>query len=558
MVGSRQAVRRPSPPAGARRPGLGGPLTAAFRFVIGAGIAAAVLVSAGREAFGQVPGVGHDVCDRTYQVSDAIVTASGAATCAHITLRHVREITSLNLRGQGIASLSAGDFDGLVRLHTLDLSDNVLTALPQGVFDELLLLRTLHLDGNLLRTLPARLFDRLFMLEKLTLDSNPSLALQAGMFAGSSRFAALEQSVDLPPWAVDAGQLESLLNGAQTVEQFVAGLPALYKERFAMVFASESQAREHVSGYFPRIVSWGGDGRFTFAWNTDPGAPTEFRDVVEFLRRGDFQWSAGVIDFSGATPRVTEPESCQTCHGPLNKPLWGAYLRWRGTEHAYGDGHEDTRRAVESTDPRIEPLDFSRSLFFHNYQLRYLTTPGYDPYVAASEEAGNVMAWRHAEVLFRRLKSREDFRPFAERLVCTPAGENRTSQRTRRAALRPFTPGDHNPAVLSNTNEVIQGGSMRDIFVAPDYYYHAGGHYGGGGQLGGALVFLVVADLWDQEPIVRGLYRGISNADIVQGQEDWRTGVLLYYDSGSATAEDELIMKAAAALRIRKSRGTGG
>ena len=180
-------------------------LRTAFRLVIGAGIAVALVVSAGREVFGQVPGVGRDVCDRTYQVSDAIVTASGAATCAHVTLRHVREITSLNLRGQGIARLSAGDFDGLVRLHTLDLSDNVLTALPQGVFDEMLLLRTLHLNGNVLRTLPARLFDRLFMLEELTLHSNPLLVLQVGMFAGSPRFAALEESVDLPPWAVDAG-----------------------------------------------------------------------------------------------------------------------------------------------------------------------------------------------------------------------------------------------------------------------------------------------------------------------------------------------------------------
>ena len=305
-----------------------------------------------------------------------------------------------------------------------------------------------------------------------------------------------------------------------------------------MVYASESPARDHVSGDYPRIVSWGGDGRFTFAWNTDPTAPTEFRDVVEFLRRGDSQWSAGLIDFSGATPTVTEPESCQTCHGPLNKPLWGAYLLWRGTEYVDNKGYDYgkyTQRAVESTDPRIEPLDFSASYFIRNYHARFLRTPGYDPYVAAAEEAGNVMAWRHAEVLFRRLKSRENFRQFAERIVCTSEKYN-GMYNTRMAALGPFTLGDHNLAVLSNTNEVIQGGSMAEAVVAPDYHYHSGG------EVGGALVFLVVVDLWEQEPIVRGLYRGVSSSDTVRGQEGWRAG-LLYYDSGSATAEDELIMK---------------
>ena len=92
------------------------------RWLVVVCIGLAWVTGAGREVFAQTPpGVGRDVCDRTYQVRAAIVTASGAVTCAHITLRHMREITSLDLSYQGISSLSVGDLDGLVRLDTLDL-----------------------------------------------------------------------------------------------------------------------------------------------------------------------------------------------------------------------------------------------------------------------------------------------------------------------------------------------------------------------------------------------------------------------------------------------------
>ena len=49
----------------------------AARWLIGLGIAA-TLVMSGRQGSAQPPGVGQDVCQRTYQVSDVIVTASGA------------------------------------------------------------------------------------------------------------------------------------------------------------------------------------------------------------------------------------------------------------------------------------------------------------------------------------------------------------------------------------------------------------------------------------------------------------------------------------------------
>ena len=82
----------------------------------------------------EVSAQNENVCTRTIQVWRAIEAVSGEG-CARLTLHHLREITTLDLRNQSISSLSASDFDGLVRLETLDLSGNVLTSLPSGVFE---------------------------------------------------------------------------------------------------------------------------------------------------------------------------------------------------------------------------------------------------------------------------------------------------------------------------------------------------------------------------------------------------------------------------------------
>ena len=171
-------------------------------------------------------------------------------------------------------------------------------------------------------------------------------------------------------------------------------------------------------------------------------------------------------------------------------------------------------------------------------EQRFLSTPGYRPYVAAAAEAGNVMAWRHVEVLHHRLTGRGDYRQFAQAAVCAP-----TSREARVAVLAPFALGDHNPAVMADTGEMFQGGSAADAILVPDY------HYRYDGELRSALLFLVVVDLWEQDPVVRRMYRGVSNSDTTA--ENWQKPSRLYYDEGAATAENELIMK----LRLHFSNG---
>ena len=249
------------------------------------------------------------------------------------------------------------------------------------------------------------------------------------------------------------------------------------------------------------------------------------RTPVEFLRQEDDRWSAGVIDFSGATPEITEPASCQTCHGPLNKPLWGAWSQWDGTELVDPSdtlGIAATVSAMESTDPRIEPLDFSASYFRsrRDRHARFLEMGGHRNYTTPIQEAGSVWSWCHVEVLFRRLKALEDFRQFAEETVCraTMRHSSDFGYDARLHALEQFTLGEHNLAVLSDTGEAIQGGSIGHLFVAPDYFYT---DYG---PLGGALVFLMVADLWEREPIVRKVYRDVSNTDTMLSSAPPRGG----------------------------------
>ena len=346
-----------------------------------AAIIALSLMTMAKQAIGQTGGV----CGRTSQVSAAIVAATGAGSCAQVETRHLWDITSLYLSDQGMSSLSAGDFEDLVRLRILDLSNNSLTSLPDGVFDELLLLEVLHLGGNRLTTVPQDIFDQLFLLKDLMLSGNPALSLPDGMFDDFSRFDGMQLDGELAADTGDYPRIHRFLtkHSVTSPEEFIAALPPLYKERFTVVYRSKAAAQDHVSGDYPRIISFGGDGRFTFAWNTDPNAPSEFLDAVEFLRQNDDDWSAGVIDFSGAAPSITEPASCQVCHGSLNKPLWGKWNRWPGTEFAYSDDKKhdaavaSMERLLESTDKRVEPLDFSASAFAGgNKAQRFLKLPG--------------------------------------------------------------------------------------------------------------------------------------------------------------------------------------
>ena len=143
----------------------------------------------------EVSAQNENVCTRTIQVWRAIEAVSGEG-CARLTLHHLREITTLDLRNQSISSLSASDFDGLVRLETLDLSGNVLTSLPDGLFEELSLFDGMQADG-----------------------SQPD---------NSGPYPRIQRFLDR--------------HAVSSPEEFIAALPTSYLQRFVLMYRSESPA----------------------------------------------------------------------------------------------------------------------------------------------------------------------------------------------------------------------------------------------------------------------------------------------------------------------------
>ena len=457
---------------------------------------------------------------------------------------------------QAISGLQADDFEGLVRLETLDLSHNSLTTLPAGVFDDLYLLRTLHLNNNQLTTVLSNTFEQLFLLEDLTLSDNPDLALPDGMFGDFSRFDGMQSNGELTADTGAYPHIDRFLtkHSITSPEEFIAALPALYKERFTVVFRSKAAAQDLcpviTRGSFPLAQM---DG------SSSPGTPTEthrpiFRETVEFLRKNDEDWSAGIIDFSEDSPSITEPASCTVCHGSLNKPLWGKWYRWLGTESPFYSVEEgesastSMQQMLESSDSRIDPLDFSASIFFHaEYIRRFLKSPNHEAYVFAAGEAGSLWSWRHAEVLFHRLKTRyPDFRRYAEGLTCSSSTEALI-----RTITREFDQREHNLFIPANIDEnmIDENGFFQGdgITVRGDALTRHSYHYQNDGSIAEAVSFLALVELWRQEPIVRQLYRKTSHEVTVpiriRNTNEFMTDGYLHYDLGEATAEDELIQK---------------
>ena len=126
------------------------------------------------------------ISSRTRAVKAAIVAASGVQTAAAVTAEHLANITTLDLSEKSIASLTAGDFNGLTQLVQLDLNNNDLSSLPSGIFSELTALKNLDLSHNRLSALPAGLFDDATALREVQLQFNELSTLPAGIFKNSS------------------------------------------------------------------------------------------------------------------------------------------------------------------------------------------------------------------------------------------------------------------------------------------------------------------------------------------------------------------------------------
>ena len=134
----------------------------------------------------QVGPVDEGICDRTPLVRRAIMRTTGVERCWDVTSAHLSSIRWLNLIGQRIGTLKAGDFAGLSGMNQLSLDGNDLTSLPAGIFAGLSSLEHLGLYDNALTALPANAFADVSGLRSLGLSNNNLSALPAGIFAGLS------------------------------------------------------------------------------------------------------------------------------------------------------------------------------------------------------------------------------------------------------------------------------------------------------------------------------------------------------------------------------------
>ena len=133
------------------------------------------------------------ICGRTEEVRDALVALiPGVSECAAVTDANLAAITGpLDLSGQNITALAAGDFAGLTALIELYLNNNKLTTLRGDVFAGLPALTQLQLNNNELETLPKDVFTKLPLLKLLTLYDNDLDTLPDGVFEPLTALAYL-------------------------------------------------------------------------------------------------------------------------------------------------------------------------------------------------------------------------------------------------------------------------------------------------------------------------------------------------------------------------------
>ena len=172
------------------------------------------------------------ICGRTDAVRDALMALVPASGCADVTAAHLAAITgTLDLSGQNITALAAGDFAGLTALEILWLYSNALTTLPDDVFDGLTALMELDLNNNDLTELPAGVFDGLTSLEILLLSNNDLTMLPVGVFDDLTALKELDMSFNTGvPFAPDAVALPDagtvpVAGGAVTLDGSGSGGP---------------------------------------------------------------------------------------------------------------------------------------------------------------------------------------------------------------------------------------------------------------------------------------------------------------------------------------------
>ena len=238
-----------------------------------------------------------------------------------------------------------------------------------------------------------------------------------------------------------------------------------------------------------------------------------------------------MIDFSVSPPELSEPAACQTCHGNVNKPLWG--FNSEGSEVSGAFRTEEIYNMMRTSDsPRlncldnrerydtVSPLGYTRNSAItideQGGDGNYFSSPYY-------EIAINILK-RHTEIAFANFKERADYLTKAEEFVC--GGEDYYE-----AHLHTYTfmdPTNHHPGKISGTGQFIGGSS--------------GNYYRANEDMDEIFMFLVMHDLYLNDDYVKATYRALLNTAAFGGNFEGNFKNNFYtYQKGSARVEDELL-----------------
>ena len=179
--------------------------------------------------------IGDNVCGRTAQIRDQIVTRSAASECTSIA--DLATIGLIGLANQNIPALRSGDFADMSGLALVNLANNRIATIDADTFAGLSVLENLFLGGtigteerNRLTALDARVFNGLSALTTLSLTTNDLTALPADIFEGLDALTnlSLQGNSFTPGTGLPAGIFDDIIdtlvrvgNGALDVDDTV-------------------------------------------------------------------------------------------------------------------------------------------------------------------------------------------------------------------------------------------------------------------------------------------------------------------------------------------------
>ncbi len=151
--------------------------------------------------------------------------------------------------------------------------------------------------------------------------------------------------------AFNFASLQSLLSQQDigSVEELIAALPPVQRNRYALVF--ESRSLQGASLENPRAILFGPDARFIVTFNGSPAQrgfrvveTMEFDDESKEFRLRELLFPERAAGVDKVVVSEVNPERCARCHGAPARPVWDTFPLWPG---AYGERYRAKPSARE-------------------------------------------------------------------------------------------------------------------------------------------------------------------------------------------------------------------